>query len=94
MLTLRMIHGMAKSIALRVNEIKHHATTAEIPIKRQTLRQFARLVLNTINILLRDKEGGPATHEERELWKRFKLVKKDIHTMLASVDADIDEDEL
>lgn len=94
MLTLRMASGMAKSIAIRVNEIKHHATTAEIPIKRQTLRQFARLVLNTITILLRDKEGGPASHEERQLWKRLKLVKKDIHTMLASVDADIDEDEL
>ncbi|HBB6609454.1 TPA: hypothetical protein KB475_002063 [Escherichia coli] len=90
MIALKMISGMAKSIQIRVEEIKH-SPLVDAPLRRQTLRQYAELVLNTIDILLEGKEesGRLPTQEEKILYRRMKLVKRDIHSMLQSVDADI-----
>uniref|UniRef100_UPI00215A612A hypothetical protein n=1 Tax=Escherichia coli TaxID=562 RepID=UPI00215A612A len=82
--------GMVKSIQIRVEEIKP-SPLVDAPLRRQTLRQYAELVLNTIDILLEGKEesGRLPTQEEKILYRRMKLVKRDIHSMLQSVDADI-----
>ncbi|EEU9677333.1 hypothetical protein CMR73_001595 [Escherichia coli] len=92
MLALKMISGMAKSIQIRVEEIKR-SPVSEQPLKRQTLRQFSELVLNTIDILLEGKEasGRLPTQEEKVWYRRMKLIRSDIHSQLASCDCDIDD---
>ncbi|MCH6370374.1 hypothetical protein MMU52_24225 [Escherichia coli] len=95
-LSLRIISGMAKQIAIRVAYIKHSCPACCIAQKRVALREFAELTLGTINSLisplLRD---GNSLHEcnesEKQFVHRLRLVRHDIHVMLASIDADIDD---
>lgn len=91
MLCLKIIHNMNRAIAIRVEELKE-APFAQQPNKRASLRCFAELVLNTIAALLKNKEGGPSSPEERQFYKRCRIVARDIHCQLASVNADIDAD--
>ncbi|EFM3349613.1 hypothetical protein HJV52_001885 [Escherichia coli] len=82
---------MAKQIAVRVAEIKHHTNTADIPLKRQQLRLFAELTLGSIDDLLKniDMKDAPKNTAERDAIKKMRLIQKDIHTLLISIDADI-----
>ncbi|EIW2774293.1 hypothetical protein ACND7T_000633 [Escherichia coli] len=91
MLVLRLCAGMAKQIAVRVAEIKHHTNTADIPLKRQQLRLFSELVLGSIDDLLKhvDMKDAPRNADEWAAIKKMRLIQKDIHTLLSSIDADI-----
>ncbi|EFH4639201.1 hypothetical protein D9K04_04765 [Escherichia coli] len=96
MLALRVISGMSKQIAIRVAYIKHKCPAHCIAQKRVALREFAELVLGTINILIAGKlKDGNSLHEcsehEKQVIKRLRLIRTDLHTMLASVDCDIDD---
>lgn len=91
MLVLRLCAGMAKQIAIRVAEIKHHTDSVDIPLKRQQLRLFSELVLGSIDDLLKhvDLKDAPRNADERAAIKKMRLIQKDIHTLLSSIDADI-----
>lgn len=96
MLALRIISGMSKQIAIRVAYIKHKCPAHCIAQKRIALREFAELVLGTINILIAGKlKDGTSLHEcsdvEKDFIKKLKLIRRDIHTLLASVGCDIDD---
>ncbi|EMF9358721.1 TPA: hypothetical protein KEV76_000375 [Escherichia coli] len=96
MLALRIISGMSKQIAIRVAYIKHKCPARCIAQKRVALREFAELVLGTINILIAGKlKDGNSLYEcsedEKQVIKRLRLIRSDLHTMLASVDCDIDD---
>ncbi|MFN1928922.1 hypothetical protein [Escherichia coli] len=96
MLALRTISGMAKQIAIRVAYIRHNCPAHCIAQKRVALREFAELVLGTINKLIAGKlKDGKSLHEcsqeEKQFVKRLRLIRSDIHTMLASVDCDIED---
>lgn len=95
-LSLRIISGMAKQIAIRVAYIKHSCPSCCIAQKRIALREFSELTLGTINSLIAPLlRGGNSLHEcneaEKQFVKRLRLIRHDIHVMLASVDADIDD---
>lgn len=94
MLALRIISGMSKQIAIRVAYIKHKCPAHCIAQKRVALREFAELVLGTINKLIAGKlKDGNSLHEcseaEKQFVKRLRLIRTDINTMLRSVDCDI-----
>lgn len=96
MLALRIISGMAKQIAVRVAYIRHNCPAHCIAQKRVALREFAELVLGTINKLIAGKlKDGKSLHEcnedEKQFVKRLLLIRSDLHTMLASVDCDIED---
>ncbi|EON1607180.1 hypothetical protein ACLN7E_004598 [Escherichia coli] len=96
MLALRIISGMAKQIAIRVAYIRHNCPAHCIAQKRVALREFAELVLGTINKLIAGKlKDGKSLHEcseaEKQLVKRLRLIRTDINTMLRSVDCDIED---
>ncbi|NGK86554.1 hypothetical protein G5676_10435 [Escherichia coli] len=96
MLALRIISGMSKQIAIRVAYIKHKCPAHCIAQKRVALREFAELVLGTINKLIAGKlKDGKSLHEcsqeEKQFVQRLRLIRSDIHTMLASVDCDIED---
>ncbi|EFU9135512.1 hypothetical protein HRZ18_002839 [Escherichia coli] len=96
MLALRIISGMSKQIAIRVAYIKHKCPAHCIAQKRVALREFAELVLGTINKLIAGKlkDGNSlyeCSEEEKQFVQRLRLIRSDIHTMLASADCDIDD---
>ncbi|EOT2101633.1 TPA: hypothetical protein LAM73_004562 [Escherichia coli] len=96
MLALRIISGMAKQIAIRVAYIRHNCPAHCIAQKRVALREFAELVLGTINKLIAGKlKDGKSLHEcsqeEKQFVQRLRLIRSDIHTMLASVDCNIED---
>ncbi|EPF7227928.1 hypothetical protein ACSTVG_001712 [Escherichia coli] len=94
MLALRIISGMSKQIAIRVAYIKHKCPAHCIAQKRVALREFAELVLGTINTLIAGKlRDEKSLHEcsdaEKQVIKRLRAIRRDLHTMLASVGCDI-----
>lgn len=96
MLALRIISGMSKQIAIRVAYIRHNCPAHCIAQKRVALREFAELVLGTINKLIAGKlKDGKSLHEcsqeEKQFVQRLRLIRSDIHTMLASVDCNIED---
>lgn len=98
MLSLRIISGMAREISERVSFLRHECPYPLMPQKRVALRCFAELVLGTIDKLINMKlKDGKSLYEcsdaEKVFVKRLKLIRADIHAQLASVGADIGEDE-
>ncbi|CAM7260495.1 TPA: hypothetical protein ACPVKL_001399 [Escherichia coli] len=96
LLATKMLHGMAREIAERVSFLRHECPYQYQPAKRVALRSFSELVLGTINKLIAGKlKDGTSLHEcsdvEKEFVKKLKLIRRDIHTLLASVDCDIDD---
>ncbi len=91
MLALRIATGMARVITRQVNEIRH--SNGDLPIKRQQLRLFSELVFGTFHDLLRhiDAKDAPRNAEEREFIKRLRMIERDLHSQLASIDADVGE---
>lgn len=95
MLELRVVFGIARTVAERVSDLKN-SPLSEQPMKRQMLRLWAECSLGTINKLIAGKlKDGTSLHEcsqeEKEFVKRLKLIRNDIHSQLASVNADIDD---
>ncbi|HGV3787583.1 TPA: hypothetical protein ACNGZF_004470 [Escherichia coli] len=95
MLVLRVISGMSKQIAIRVAYIRHNCPAHCIAQKRVALREFAELVLGTINILIAGKlKDGKSLHEcsesEKQFVRRLQLVRRDINALLDSVDCSVD----
>ncbi len=96
MLALRIINGMAREIAERVSFLRHECPYQCQPAKRVALRSFAELVLGTINKLIAGKlKDGTSLYEcsdvEKEFVKKLKLIRRDIHALLSTVDCDIDD---
>ncbi|EMD0384905.1 hypothetical protein VPS56_000169 [Escherichia coli] len=96
MLALRVVMGIARTVAERVSDLKK-SPLSERPMKRQMLRLWAECSLGTINKLInmKLKDNGSVyecNSEEKEFVKRLKLIRADIHSQLASVNADIDAD--
>ncbi|EHH5191439.1 hypothetical protein J7F90_002457 [Escherichia coli] len=96
MLALRIISGMSKQIAIRVAYIRHNCPAHCIAQKRVALREFAELVLGTINKLIAGKlKDGTSLYEcsdvEKEFVKKLRLIRRDIHALLSMVDCDIDD---
>ncbi|MBA8260519.1 hypothetical protein HVW25_07190 [Escherichia coli] len=96
MLALRVVFGIARTVAERVSDLKH-SPLSEQPLKRQMLRLWAEYSLGTINRLIAGKlKDGSSLHEcspdEKEFVKRLKLIRADIHSQLASVGCDIEDE--
>ncbi|EFB2837772.1 hypothetical protein FHD46_21580 [Escherichia coli] len=96
MLALRIIHGIARTVAERVSDLKK-SPLSEQPMKRQMLRLWAEYSLGTINKLIAGKmKDGTSLHEcsdvEKDFVKKLKLIRNDIHSQLASVGCDIEAD--
>ena len=91
MLALRIATGMARVITRQVNEIRH--SNGDLPMKRQQLRLFSELVFGTFHDLLKhiDAKDAPRNAEEREFIKRLRMIERDLHSQLASIDADVGE---
>ena len=95
MLALRVVFGIARTVAERVSDLKN-SPLSEQPMKRQMLRIWAEYSLGTINKLIAGKlKDGTSLHEcspeEKEFVKRLKLIRADIHSQLASVGCDLDD---
>lgn len=95
MLALRIIQGIAKTLAEHVLDLKHSPLSKQA-MKRQTLRLWAEYSLGTINKLInmKSKDNGSVhecNSEEKEFVKRLKLIRADIHSQLASCGCDIDD---
>lgn len=95
MLALRIVFGIARTVAERVSDLKQSPLSQQ-PLKRQMLRLWAEYSLNTINRLINMKlKDGRSLHEcsdtEKQFVKRLKLIRADIHSQLESVGADIDD---
>lgn len=90
-LTLRICQGMARVISKGVAEIKH--SNSDLPMKRQQLRLFSLYVFGTFHDLTKNiaAQGAPATAEERAFVKKVKMIERDLHSQLASIDADVGE---
>ncbi|HCL7143776.1 TPA: hypothetical protein N2W87_001949 [Escherichia coli] len=93
MLALRIIHGIARTVAERVSDLKS-SPLSEQPMKRQMLRLWAEYSLGTINKLIdmKSKDNGSlheCNDEEKRFVQRLKMIRSDIHSMLQSVNADI-----
>lgn len=93
-LAIKMIHGMTKQIAIRVDFLKHQCPTAGQPAKRVALRCFAELVLGSIHQLIAGKlkDGNSlyeCSSEEKALINELRKCRAEIHSMLASVGCDI-----
>ncbi|EHR9158651.1 hypothetical protein KUS95_003120 [Escherichia coli] len=93
MLALRIIHGIARTVAERVSDLKS-SPLSEQPMKRQMLRLWAEHSLGTINKLIdmKSKDNGSlheCNDEEKRFVQRLKMIRSDIHSMLQSVNADI-----
>ncbi|HAX2611958.1 TPA: hypothetical protein JW611_002004 [Escherichia coli] len=91
MLALRICTGMARVITRQVNEIRH--ASGDMPMRRQQLRLFAEYVFGTFHDLLKhiDAKDAPRNAEEREFIKRLRMIERDLHSQLASIDADVGE---
>ncbi|HDD9603076.1 TPA: hypothetical protein PBQ69_004875 [Escherichia coli] len=97
MLALRVVSGIARTVAERVSDLKH-APLSEQPLKRQMLRLWAKYSLGTINRLIAGKLKDESSmhecnQEEREFIRRLKLIRNDIHAQLASVGCDVGGDD-
>ncbi|HAX9987594.1 TPA: hypothetical protein JS231_002432 [Escherichia coli] len=95
MLALRVVMGIARTVAERVSDLKN-SPLSEQPLKRQMLRLWAEYSLGTINKLInmKLKDNGSVyecSQQEKEFVKRLKLIRNDIHSQLASVGCDIGE---
>lgn len=95
MLALRIMQGIAKTLAEHVLDLKHSPLSKQA-MKRQTLRLWAEYSLGTINKLInmKSKDNGSVhecNSEEKEFVKRLKLIRADIHSQLASCGCDIDD---
>ncbi|EEZ2702756.1 hypothetical protein E8731_003503 [Escherichia coli] len=81
---------MARVISKGVAEIKH--SNSDLPMKRQQLRLFSLYVFGTFHDLTKNiAHGAPATAEERDFVKKVKMIERDLHSQLASIDADVGE---
>ncbi|EEW8433073.1 hypothetical protein D6C44_002734 [Escherichia coli] len=96
MLALRVVMGIARTVAERVSDLKH-APLSNQPLKRQMLRLWGEYALGTIDRLIGDKCIGANTincdPQEKEFVRRLKLIRNDIHSQMRSVGCDIGEDE-
>ena len=97
-LAIKMIHGMTREIAKRVDFLKNQCPYPCQPARRVALRCFAELVLGSIHGLIAGKlKDGFSLHEcsieEKALIKKLKLIRRDIRTMLTSVGCDLDVDD-
>ncbi|HAH9237487.1 TPA: hypothetical protein HIP68_004607 [Escherichia coli] len=95
-LAIKLIHGMTREIAKRVNFIRHDCPPQCQPAKRVALRCFAELVLGSIYGLIAGKlKDGNSLHEcsseEKALIKELRKCRAEIHSMLASVGCDISD---
>lgn len=95
MLALRVVSGIARTVAERVSDLKH-APLSEQPLKRQMLRLWAEYSLGTISRLISGKlKDGTSLYEcsdvEKEFVKKLRLIRRDIHALLSMVDCDIDD---
>ncbi|MEC9754759.1 hypothetical protein RCT73_08570 [Escherichia coli] len=96
MLALRVVYGIARTVAERVSDLKN-SPLSEQHLKRQMLRLWAECSLGTINKLInmKSKDNGSVhecNSEEKEFVKRLKLIRADIHSQLASCGCDIEDD--
>ncbi|HGU1644688.1 TPA: hypothetical protein ACM7BS_003227 [Escherichia coli] len=96
MLALRVVMGIARTVAERVSDLKN-SPLSEQPLKRQMLRLWAEYSLGTINKLInmKSKDNGSVhecNSEKKEFVKRLKLIRADIHSQLASCGCDIEDD--
>ncbi|HHK8905367.1 TPA: hypothetical protein ACQZB7_003380 [Escherichia coli] len=93
MLALRIMQGIAKTLAEHVLDLKHSPLSKQA-MKRQMLRLWAEYSLGTINKLIdmKSKDNGSlheCNDEEKRFVQRLKMIRYDIHSMLQSVNADI-----
>ena len=93
-LAIKMIHGMTREIARRVDFLKHQCPYPCQPARRVALRCFAELVLGSIHQLIAGKlkDGNSlyeCSSEEKALIKELRKCRAEIHSMLASVGCDI-----
>ncbi|EOV9955930.1 hypothetical protein ACOSTF_004685 [Escherichia coli] len=91
---VRLIHGMAREIARRVDFLKHQCPYPCQPARRVALRMFSELVLGSIHGLIAGKlKDGISLYEcsqdEKILIKELRKCRAEIHSMLASVGCDI-----
>ncbi|EFB3061327.1 hypothetical protein FMI35_02760 [Escherichia coli] len=97
-LAIKMIHGMTREIAKRVNFLKNECPYPCQPAKRVALRCFAELVLGSIHGLIAGKlKDGKSLYEcsqdEKALIKELRKCRAEIHSMLSSVGCDISDAE-
>ncbi|EOV9955900.1 hypothetical protein ACOSTF_004653 [Escherichia coli] len=93
-LAIKMIHGMTREIAKRVDFLKNQCPYPCQPARRVALRCFAELVLGSIHQIIAGKlKDGSSTYEcsgeEKALIKELRKCRAEIHSMLASVGCDI-----
>lgn len=93
---VRLIHGMAREIARRVDFLKNQCPYPCQPARRVALRCFAELVLGSIHQIIAGKlKDGFSTYEcsgeEKALIKELRKCRAEIHSMLASVGCDISD---
>ncbi|EHW5098601.1 hypothetical protein K2806_001420 [Escherichia coli] len=98
LLALRMIKGMTREIAKRVDFLKHQCPYPLQPARRVALRCFSELVLGSIYGLIQGKlkdNGSPyeASETEKAYIKELRKCRAEIHSMLASVGCDISDTE-
>ncbi|EPJ2467903.1 hypothetical protein ACTGJZ_005020 [Escherichia coli] len=91
---VRLIHGMAREIARRVDFLKHQCPYPCQPARRVALRCFAELVLGSIHQIIAGKlKDGSSTYEcsgeEKAFIKELRKCRAEIHSMLSSVGCDI-----
>ena len=95
-LATKLIHGMTREIARRVDFLKHRCPYPCQPARRVALRCFAELVLGSIHGLIAGKlKDGSSTYEcsieEKALIKELRKCRAEIHSMLSSVGCDISD---
>lgn len=95
-LAIKLIHGMTREIAKRVDYLKHQCPYPCQPARRVALRCFAELVLGSIYGLIAGKlKDGNSLHEcsieEKALIKELRKCRAEIHSMLSSVGCDISD---
>lgn len=93
-LAIKMIHGMTREIAKRVDFLKNQCPYPCQPARRVALRCFAELVLGSIHGLIAGKlKDGISLYEcsqdEKAIIKELRKCRAEIHSMLASVGCDI-----
>lgn len=95
-LATKLVHGMTREIAKRVDFLKHQCPYPCQPAKRVALRCFAELVLGSIHGLIAGKlKDGNSLYEcsaeEKALIKELRKCRAEIHSMLSSVGCDISD---
>lgn len=93
-LAIKMIHGMTREIAKRVDFLKNQCPYPCQPARRVALRCFAELVLGSIYGLIQGKlKDGNSLYEcsieEKALITELRKCRAEIHEMLRSVNCDI-----